>query len=358
MRRALLACSLFASLLILPGGRVAAASAHGHLETLTIHAAALEGNSSGEPTEQPLAVYLPPSYEQEPGRRFPVLYLLHGIGDTYTTWTEDEGIVAILDDLFAGRPQDELIVVLPNGRTHLLGSFYANSPITGRWEDFVTADLVRFIDQRFRTLADAGHRGLGGHSMGGFGALRLSMRHPDVFSVAYAMSPCCLDFDQDLGQANFAWLKTLAFRDRGDVERTLADARSVSDVYPVALLALAQVVTPNAASPLGADLPLRQERGELLPIDDLYARWQEFFPLAEAGRSRSQLTRLRAIAIDYGIDDQFAHIPSGAARYSQELARLRIPHTLDAYQGDHRKLIQQRLREVVLPFFIRRLRAR
>ena len=77
--------------------------------------------------------------------------------------------------------------------------------------------------------------------------------------------------------------------------------------------------------------------------------------MAEAGRSRSQLMRLRAIAIDYGIDDQFAHIPSGAARYSQELARLRIPHTLDVYQGDHRKLIQQRLREVVLPFFIRKL---
>ena len=112
MRRALLACLLFASLLILHGDRVAAAPSHGRLETLTIHATALEGNSSGEPTEQPLAVYLPPSYEQEPGRRFPVLYLLHGIGDTYTTWTEDEGIVAILDDLFAGRPQDELIVVL------------------------------------------------------------------------------------------------------------------------------------------------------------------------------------------------------------------------------------------------------
>jgi len=307
MRRALLACSLFSSLLIPHGGMAAAVSSHGRLETLTIHAATLEGNSSGEPTEQQLAVYLPPSYDEEPGRRFPVLYLLHGIGDTYTVWTEDEGIVAILDDLFAGRPQDELIVVLPNGHTHLLGSFYANSPITGRWEDFITTDLVRFIDQRFRTLADAGHRGLGGHSMGGFGALRLSMRHPDV--------------------------------------------------YPVALLALAQVVTPNAASPVGADLPLRQERGELLPVDALYARWQEFFPLAEASRSRSELARLRAIAIDYGIDDQFAHIPSGAARYSQELARLRIPHTLDVYQGDHRKLIQQRLREVVLPFFIRRLRA-
>jgi hypothetical protein len=79
-----------------------------------------------------------------------------------------------------------------------------------------------------------------------------------------------------------------------------------------------------------------------LPVDAVYARWQEFFPVAEAGRSRSQL----------------AHIPSGAARYSQELARLRIPHTLDVYQGDHRKLIQQRLRDVVLPFFIRNLRAR
>ena len=142
------------------------------------------------------------------------------------------------------------------------------------------------------------------------------------------------------------------------MERTLADARSVADLYPVALLALAQAVTPNAASPIGADLPLRQERGELLPVDALYARWQEFFPIAEAGRSRSQLMRLRAIAIDYGIDDQFAHIPSGAARYSQELARLRVPHTLDVYQGDHRKLIQQRLRDVVLPFFMGKLRAR
>ena len=160
---------------------------HGRLETLTIHATALEGNSSGEPAEQPLAVYLPPSYEREPGRRFPVLYLLHGIGDTYTVWTEDEGIVAILDDLFAGRPQDELIVVLPNGRTHLLGSFYANSPITGRWEDFITTDLVRFIDQRFRPGAATncihavtdvvpGPLAHGGQSHGN-GATQLAVQH-------------------------------------------------------------------------------------------------------------------------------------------------------------------------------------
>ena len=92
-----------------------------------------------------------------------------------------------------------MIVVMPDARTRAGGSFYVNSSADGRWEDFITHDLVQSIDSRFRTLpGDRRHRAIAGHSMGGYGALYLAFRHPDVFGSVYALSPCCLEFVGDL----------------------------------------------------------------------------------------------------------------------------------------------------------------
>ena len=73
------------------------------------------------------------------------------------------------------------------------GSFYVNSPVTGNWEDFITQDVVGYVDSHFRTLAQAESRGITGHSMGGFGALNIAMHRPDVFSAVYSMSPGLFD---------------------------------------------------------------------------------------------------------------------------------------------------------------------
>src|SRR5207249_12119449 len=86
----------------------------------------------------------------------------------------------------------ELIVVLPDSKTVHNGSMYSSSVTTGDFENYVASDLVSYIDAHYRTIASRESRGLVGHSMGGYGATRIGMKHADVFGSLYIMSPCCL----------------------------------------------------------------------------------------------------------------------------------------------------------------------
>lgn len=110
-----------------------------------------------------------------------------------------------LDNLIVAGSAQPFLIVLPNGLNKYLGAFYANSPTTGNWDDYITRDVVQYIDSHYRTLADPAHRVIAGHSMGGFGALTLSFRHPDIFGSGYAMIPCCTDLVADAGPSNPAW---------------------------------------------------------------------------------------------------------------------------------------------------------
>lgn len=313
---------------------------------LTVHAGSLEGNLLSEPADQKIAVYLPPSYETST-KRYPVIYLLHGIADTYDVWTTSWKIPALLDQLVAANGMRETIVVMPNGRTKTLGSFYANSPVSGRWEDFIAVDLVAYVDKNFRTLAKPGSRGIVGHSMGGFGAIRMAMRHPDVYRVAYALSPCCLEPVEDINWGNPAWGRVLDFKSMDDAFKAL----DAGEFYPMAIIAMSQVILPNPSKPLLADFPIRRARGELLPDDATYNTWRDWFPVAEVRNRRENLLKLKALAIDYGIRDQFSHIPVGTRHFAAELAELRVPFTLSVYDGDHREHVVERLRTIVFPFF-------
>ncbi len=341
MRTSRLAFAL-ALLLTVP----AVAQTEGTLRYLKIQAAALEGNLLGDPAEQEVAVYVPPGYGQSE-RRYPVLYLLHGIGGGFTDWTQHWNLKGAMDALIASG-QPPFLVVMPNGRNRLGGGFYLDSPVSGKWETYLLRELVPRIDRDFRTAAAPATRGVAGHSMGGFGALRLGMRHPDVFGSVYAMSPCCLDLADDIGHGNQSWRKAIGFRSPEDIGTSLEEG----DFYPVAIYALASAISPNPAKPpFYADLPVRHVRGELMPDDAVYETWRTSLPLAQLPAHRANLLRLRGIAIDYGTSDQFAHIMTTTPAFSRELARLRIPHRLDVYDGDHRDKIPQRLKTHVLPFF-------
>jgi enterochelin esterase-like enzyme len=87
----------------------------------------------------------------------------------------------------------EMILVMPNAFTLYQGSMCSNSATIGDWEDFVAKELVAYIDAHYRTIADRGGRGLAGHSMGGYGAILIGMKHPEVYSSLYLMSPCCME---------------------------------------------------------------------------------------------------------------------------------------------------------------------
>jgi S-formylglutathione hydrolase FrmB len=123
--------------------------------------------------------------------------MLHGFTDNDAQWF---GLVKhwinlpeVINKALADGNTRELIVVMPNGFTRFKGSMYSNSIAVGDWETFITKELVGYIDSHYRTLPQAASRGLAGHSMGGYGAMRLGMKSADVFSSIYALSPCCME---------------------------------------------------------------------------------------------------------------------------------------------------------------------
>jgi S-formylglutathione hydrolase len=165
----------------------------GSWEKVKVHGKSLEGNVEGDSPDRDVFVYLPASYATHPNRRYyPVVYFLHGYAAHAETYWKSLSVPAAADATIADGSSRELILVLPDAFTVYDGSMFSNSPTTGDWETYIAEDLIAYVDSHYRTLADRGARGLAGHSMGGYGTVRIGMKHPEAFSVLYAMSSCCL----------------------------------------------------------------------------------------------------------------------------------------------------------------------
>lgn len=134
-------------------------------------------------------VYVPESYYKQEDRRYPVVYLLHGLYGDETSWTVKGNAEATLDALIASGELVESIVVMPNDGGYGHGTFYVNwYDGTGRFEDYIVQDLIPSIDREFRTIADRSKRAVCGLSMGGYGAFALALRNPELFVAAASIS--------------------------------------------------------------------------------------------------------------------------------------------------------------------------
>ena len=153
-----------------PGARPAT------IERITIHGKALEGNLEGDAVDRPVIVFLPPSYASDRNRRYPVVYALHGYSIGAEQWTQEIHVPQTIEGAFA-RGAREMIVVLPDSKTVHNGSMYSSSVTTGDFETFIARDVVSYIDAHYRTIPRRESRGLVGHSMGGYGASRIGMKH-------------------------------------------------------------------------------------------------------------------------------------------------------------------------------------
>jgi S-formylglutathione hydrolase FrmB len=333
---------------------VPAPAAGGKLEDLQVPAPSLAGNLLGDPTTQHIFVYLPPGYDRQPAKRYPTLYLLHGYTGRPEEWVKDgyQGMnfQSVMDGLIAKGTAAEMIVVMPNGRNAYLGSFYTNSPVTGNWEDHIYRDVVGFVDGRYRTLAKSASRGIAGHSMGGYGAFMLAMRHPDVFGAVYSLSPCCLGFEGDITADNPAWANAAKVTTRDPFAKSPA---SFDDFWTVAMLAVSAAFSPNRDKPpVYVDLPFLEKNGLLTRNENAYARYRAKMPLYQVEQNRANLMKLRGIALDVGEFDEFTHIRRATAKLSAELSEREIPHLFEIYAGgDHGNKIRERLENKVLPFF-------
>jgi S-formylglutathione hydrolase FrmB len=218
---------------------------------------------------------------------------------------------------------------------------YSSSITTGDFEQFIARDVVSYIDAHYRTIPNRLSRGLVGHSMGGYGATRIGMKHPDVFGSLYIMSPCCLS-PRPAGPPN------------SDVAKTLVAVKTLEDSAKLPFVARAQLATAAAWSPnpknppLYLDLPTRN--GE--PQPDVLARWAANAPLAFVDQYIGSLRQYTAIAIDVG-DQDGLRVDSG--KLHEVLDKYRIANSLEVYSGTHTSKVADRFQNHVLQFFSQHL---
>ena len=327
---------------------MAAALAAGTVERIKVHGTSLEGSLLGDSPDRDVAVFLPPAYKTSAPEALPVVYMLHGYTDNVSQWWGDvKHFVnvpeAIRQTLTEVDGVNEMILVMPNAYTRFQGSFYSSSIATGDWETFVSKELVAYIDKNYRTLASAKSRGLFGHSMGGYGAIRIGMRHPDVFSSVYAMSACCLTPPSSTMDPK-RMERVLAITDPDQVDK--------AEFGTKAFFATAAAWSPNPANPpLFVDLPVKD--GQVRP--EILAKWAANAPLAMADQYIGNLKSLNALAFDVGDKDGLA---PGSRRLHELLDTYQVRHTYETYDGDHLNKIHERLRIKVFPFFSQHLATR
>lgn len=310
------------------------------VERIKVRGAALEGNLEGNAAEREVLVFLPPSYSTASTRRYPVVYALHGYSIGAEQWAAEIHVPQTIEGAFAQGAR-EMIVVLPDSKTRHNGSMYSSSPTVGDFERYVAHDIVRHVDAHYRTIPDRRSRGLVGHSMGGYGATRIGMKHADVFGSLYIMSPCCLS-PRGPGQPNSELEKTLASLESPEQASSLPFG-------PRAQLAAAAAWAPNPqAPPFYLDLPTKDG----VPQPDVLARFAANAPLAFIDQYIGQLRRYRAIGIDVGDQDG---LRADAGRLHDVLDRYGLAHTFEVYVGTHTSHVAVRFQQHVLPFFHRSL---
>jgi enterochelin esterase-like enzyme len=310
------------------------------VERIKIHGTALEGNLEGDAIDRDVLVFLPPSYDKQKSRRYAVVYALHGYSIGAEQWSQEIHVPQTIEGAFA-QGANEMIVVLPDSKTIHNGSMYSSSVTTGDFEKFISRDVVSYIDAHYRTIPNRLSRGLVGHSMGGYGAARIGMKHADVFGSLYIMSPCCLS-PRQAGPANAEMEKTLeAVKTPEDSAKLPFGAR--------AQLAAAAAWSPNPKNPpLYLDLP--RKAGE--PQPDVLAKWAANAPLAFIDQYIGNLRQYRAISLDVGDKDG---LRADTGKLHDVLDKYGITNSFELYQGTHTSAVAIRFQNYVLPFFSKNL---
>jgi S-formylglutathione hydrolase FrmB len=300
-------------------------AALGTVERVTVHGRSLENNLIGDSADRAAFVYLLHGYGLQAQRWMTLFHIEAGA---------NQAMAGAGGGVGGGERAREMILVNPDGYSFYDGSFYGSSPATGDWETFIADELVRYIDSHYRTLAKRESRGLAGHSMGGYGTLRIAMKRPDRFAAMYALSACCA---MDKGEAGEAMTTAATYKTREQVSALR---------YPnKGTLARAAAWSPNPAKPpLFLDLPVVE--GVARP--EIQAKWlaNSIVPLLE--QHVAGLKRFAAIRFDVGTSDGLLETNR---QIDAAMTRAGVRHTFDTYDGDHNGKIAERIETRVLPFF-------
>jgi S-formylglutathione hydrolase FrmB len=358
----------------------------GRVVILEHHSIILKGNPLGDPHVRKLAVWLPHEYDEgagnKLGKRFPVLFDLVGFmgsGLSHVAWQGfTENIPERIARMTFEGKMPPAIVVFPDCFTSLGGNQYVNSSAIGNYADYLTRELIPFIDREFRTHASRDKRGCFGKSSGGYGAILHGMKYAKYWgAVASHSGDAYFDFVymRDWPQA----LTTLTqYRQTPRVEGAynvlkeekhlkpgMDDGRvknflnyvwkkeklNEAEGHTLMLLAMAATYDPNPKAPLGFHLPFNLETGEL--ITQRWKKWQQCDPINLVSKYRDNLQTLKTIYIDCGWRDQYA-IHFGARILSKRLKVAGVKHHYAEFDGTH-SAIDYRI-ETSLPILLNALK--
>lgn len=298
-------------------------------------------NKFGENPKRSVSVYLPPNYETS-NKKYPVIYFLHGFltDDTLLGKMQE-----IIDYAIAEHKIDPFIMVMPDQKTTYDGSFYSNTGVFGNWEDFTVFDLVSYIDANYRTLAKKESRGITGHSMGGYGAFKIAMKHPDVFESVYAISPGALAIVREYGP------NSNTFKELSEINTLEGLSKTY---FGKVMMAFGRSWSPNPnKAPFYCDFPFEYENEQLIVNQDALKKWHDNMPFYMVPDYIDNLKKLKAIKLDWGRNAGERFIIQ-CKMFSQQLENVGITHFSEEYIGTHVSGIytkEGRIPQQVLPFF-------
>jgi len=356
----------------------------GTLVVLEHHSRILKGNPLGDPHVRKLGVWLPPQYDDFGRRRFPVLYDLVGFtgsGLAHANWKPfGDNVPERAARLIREQKMGPVVIVFPDCFTALGGNQYVNSSAIGDYADYLTREIIPFVDREFRTLASREHRGCFGKSSGGYGSILHGMKYPKYWgAIADHSGDACFDFVyghdwpntlNELAKYRVPKRKAGAYdarresrrkglaqgKDDGRIRRFLNkvwknEKLSTAEGHAIMNLCMAATYDPDPRAPLGFRIPFNAESGAA--IEERWRNWRRHDPINLVAKYRANLKSLRGIYIDCGWRDQY-HIHYGSRILSQHLAEAGIRHRYEEFDDDHSD-IDYRM-DVSLPFLYRALK--
>ena len=299
---------------------------HGSVITEHILSVNLRDTKTGLDPNRIIKVYLPPGYADS-GKPYPVVYYCHSLNWSAEKMFADGNLVKLLERGFANKVSPEFILVAADYSTPTLGSWYENSSTTGRWLDYTVEEVVPFIDRHYRTLRHQNSRAVVGDFVGGYGAFKLGMFYPDLFSVVYDMHLVGTGTGVAPAHDRLDW-------------RKIHQARSFQELeaggFSRPFVALCQAYLPNPARPpFYCDFMVEVENGTPIVNMQNINHWQSRFLLDHMLAEKCEnLRRLRGIAFDWArYDPNLDHVYAAQA-FTRKLDELGIEHEAEEYRGD------------------------
>jgi hypothetical protein len=297
-----------------------------------------------------VVVYLPAGYESTT-QRYPVIYYLPNPLAKFDVDSYRGQVRGLLDRAMAAGQIGKLILVAVDMATQLGCSWYVNSPVTGNWEDFMIRELVPYVDANFRTLAGRDSRGILGDFMGGYGAIRFGMTHPEVFGSVYGLHPV------GTGSGVFTMYSRPDWK-------LLAHIKSMDELknspFGVIFTSIFQASVPDVnRPPLYIDLQAHAV-GDTVEIDSAVTeRLRDNFLLETMiGKYADNLKSLRGLRFDWARNDgNQDHVYANQA-FTHKLNEFGIRHEAEEYNGvwgTGNWGVDGRVYTEVLPFFARYL---